>query len=118
MAILNITDRAHEFRIAIAGKLTGDSINELEKIWKTACADCIHRELTIDISDLSGYDTAGCKLLRQIYRHGAKFAASTPASLVLLSEISTPRRRSVAQLHEKPPEPKRPETIKKAVAGA
>jgi ABC-type transporter Mla MlaB component len=115
VAILTIADRAHEYRITISGKLAGDSVYELERIWTSACADCLHRELAIDISGLSGYDTAGCKLLRQIYRHGAKFAASTPSSLVLLGEISTPRRRGPALVQEKPAETKQPEAARKEV---
>ena len=43
---------------------------------------------------------AGRKLLRDMYLHGVHFAAATPASLVFLSEISSPKRRSITMLPE------------------
>jgi hypothetical protein len=117
MAILNITDRAHEFRITITGKLSGDSVHELERIWKAGIADSMHRSLTIDISGLSGYDAAGCRLLRKIHGHGAKFAASNAASLVFLGEISTRQRRVPAVIVEKPAKPAPSHSTRKAAGG-
>jgi hypothetical protein len=117
MAILNITDRAHEFRITITGKLSGDSVHELERIWKAAIADSMHRGLTVDISALAGYDAAGCRLLRKINAHGARFAASNSASLVWLGEISTPQRRGPALVVQKPAEPASSRPARKAAAG-
>lgn len=96
MATIKIHDRADEFRIEIAGKFSGDIVNEAGGHWKAALGEAPPRRFTVDISRLGGYDYAGCKLLNQMYHHGAQFAAATPLSLVFLAEISKPLRRPAA----------------------
>lgn len=96
MATIKIHDRADEFRMEIAGRFTGEIVNDAAAHWKNALRENPPRRFTVDISRLSGYDYAGCKLLNRMYHHGANFAAATPLSLVFLKEISTPIRRSPA----------------------
>lgn len=93
MATLKIHDGADEFRIEIAGRLAGESVEEIQVSWQNALAVPALRRFTVDISRLSGYDAAGRRLLREMHRHGTQFAAATPLSLVFLGEISTPLRR-------------------------
>lgn len=96
MATITIHDRADEFRIEIAGRFSGDVVNDAAAHWKTALRETPPRRFTVDISRLSGYDYLGCKLLSKMYHHGAQFAAATPLSLVFLNEISLPVRRTPA----------------------
>ena len=96
MATIKIHDRADEFRIEIAGKFSGDVVNDAAAHWKSALREHPPRRFKVDISRLSGYDYAGCKLLSKMYHHGAQFAAATPLSLVFLNEISLPLRRTPA----------------------
>lgn len=95
-------DGADEFRIEIMGRFQGQSVNEVARMWRTALGETRPRKCIIDISRISGYDTAGCTLLRDIYHHGTQIAAGTPQSLVYLSEISIPRRRGPALVRERP----------------
>lgn len=71
-------------------------------MWVDKLAECLPTRFTVDISDLTDYDAPGRKLLREMHHHGIHFAASTPASLVLLSEISSPKRWSVTMMPEQP----------------
>ncbi len=96
MATIKIHDKADELRIEITGRFAGDVIGEVSSCWKTALQSASPRRFTVDISRLSGYDNAGCKLLAKMYRHGVQFAAATPLSLVFLNEISVPLRRTPA----------------------
>ena len=115
MATIKIYDRAEEFRVEIAGRFAGEIVNEAAACWKTALREIPPRRFTVDISRLTGYDTAGCKLLNRMYNHGTQFAASTPLSLVFLSEISAPIRRNPGLLRTMTPaDVKRGGTSKKA----
>jgi ABC-type transporter Mla MlaB component len=103
MPIVKLHDRADEFRIQIAGRLQSDAVERVAQAWRGALQETPPRRCIVDISRLNGYDPAGLKLLRDIYHHGTQIAASTASSLVLLSEISAPRRRGPALVREKPP---------------
>lgn len=96
MATITIHDRADELRIEIAGRFSGDVVNDAAAHWKNTLRESPPRRFTVDISRLSGYDYQGCKLLSKMYHHGAHFAAATPLSLVFLNEISLPIRRTPA----------------------
>lgn len=116
MATIKIHDRADEFRIEITGKFSGDIVNEAAAHWKDALHETPPRRFTVDISRLSGYDYPGCKLLSQMYHHGAQFAAATPLSLVFLSEISKPSRRPAAVRTLTPVDAKQDENVKTKAA--
>ena len=100
MANIKIQDGANEFRISLTGRFAGASVQEVRRTWTKKLAECSSSRLKVDISELSDYDGAGRKLLRDMYRHGIDFAASTPASLVFLSEISSPRRGPITMLSQ------------------
>ena len=93
MPVLQIIDRAHEFRMIVVGRLAEDFASELEQKWAAALTEALPRRLTMDISHLSGYDLAGRRLLRKMYEHGTEFAASTASSLVHLADITAPKSR-------------------------
>lgn len=104
MRTIKIIDGAAEFRVSLEGRFAGSAVPEVRRMWVEKMAECLATRFTVDISELTDYDAAGRKLLREMHHHGIHFAASTPASLVLLSEISSPRRWSVTMLPEQPPE--------------
>jgi len=116
VATFKIHDRADELRIEIAGKFCGDIVNEAAAHWKAALGETPPRRFTVDISRLGGYDYPGCKLLNQMYHHGAQFAAATPLSLVFLAEISKPVRRPAAVRTLTPVEAKQAESPKTKAA--
>ncbi len=99
---LKIHDRADEFRMELIGKFSGDLVDEVASSWKDVLADASPRKCTVDISRLSGYDQAGRKLLREMYKHGTQFAAGNPTALAFLNEISAPERRGPALVQSLP----------------
>ncbi len=94
MAAFKISHGADEFRIEITGKFTGHDVKDIETAWKNALHVTAPLRYTVDISRMSGYDTAARELLCEMYRHGTQFAAGTPSSLDFLAEISKPLRRA------------------------
>jgi ABC-type transporter Mla MlaB component len=118
MATIKIYDGASEFRIEIAGRFQAESVNEVGQMWRRAMAEARPRKCIIDISRISGYDSAGCKLLRDMYHHGTQISAGTPLSLVFFNEISAPRRRGPALVRERPAPKEAPATkLRPAAAG-
>jgi ABC-type transporter Mla MlaB component len=92
VATFKFFDRADEFRIEIIGRLAADGVQEVRRAWEKALQQTGPRRLSIDITRLAGYDSAGRRLLAAMYRHGTDFAARTPNSLVFLNEIANTSR--------------------------
>jgi ABC-type transporter Mla MlaB component len=87
--MLTIHDGASQLRIAICGWLSGNTVNEAARQWKQALDSRPERPVIVDISELKGYDVAGASLLREMLRHGTRFAARNAESLTFYNEIST-----------------------------
>lgn len=100
MATFKIQDRAQEFRIEIVGRFAGGCVEEVRTAWQNALRGAVQRQMTVDLTGLSGYDAVGRKLLRDMHQHGTQFAAGTPDALVFLQEISTPVRRGPAMVQD------------------
>ena len=92
MLSINIRDNADEFRVEVIGRFAGSVVDDVLYIWKTVLVEGDSRRFTIDITQLTGYDYAGCSLLSDMQRHGTHIVAASPLSLVFLNEISSPRR--------------------------
>jgi hypothetical protein len=104
MATIKIYDRADQFRVEIVGRFAGEPVREVFTTWANALRETAPRRFAVDITRLTSYDHSGCKLLRDMYRHGVQFAAGTPLSLVFLGEISSAPRQGPALVREKPSE--------------
>ena len=102
MVNINIRDNADEFRVEVTGRFAGSVVDDVLYLWKTVLLESNSRRFTIDISQLNGYDYAGCTLLRDMHIHGAHISASTPLSLVFLNEISGPRKLGPALVRKLP----------------
>jgi hypothetical protein len=89
---IKFRDNADEFRVEIAGRFAGSVVDDVLYIWKTVLLEGDSRRFTIDITQLSGYDYAGCVLLSDMQRHGTHIAAGSALSLVFLNEISSRRK--------------------------
>lgn len=93
MATYKIHDRTDEFRVDIIGRFAGGCVEEVRTAWQDALKKTLSRQVTVDLTRVSGYDLEGRTLLKDMHQHGTQFGARTPESLVLLQEISTPMRR-------------------------
>jgi hypothetical protein len=100
---IKLRDNADEFRVEIAGRFAGGVVDDILYIWKTVLLENDSRRFTIDITQLTGYDYAGCSLLSDMQRHGTHISAGSPLSLVFLNEISSPRRKLGPSLVPKKP---------------
>lgn len=89
MGTIRILDLAEQFRIEIEGRFAGDVVAEAAQHWQQALSEPNPRRLTVDISQLSGYDVEGSALLRRMYRHGAYLSARNARALVFLDEIAS-----------------------------
>ncbi len=89
MGTIKILDLAEQFRIEIEGRFSGDVVPETACLWQRALSEVNPRRVSIDISQLSGYDAEGSKLLREMYRHGTHLAARNARALAFLDEISS-----------------------------
>ncbi len=103
MATIKIHDRADQVRVEIVGKFAGETVREVETVWKSVLDEAGSRQFAVDISRLSGYDAEGRKLLREMFQHGVTMAAKTPLSLVFLNEISSAPPRRLAVVSEARP---------------
>ena len=111
MATIRLADRADEVRFEICGNFCGGCVADLAALWSNRLADSHHRRVTVDLSQMTGYDAEGQHLLRKMHRHGTSFAGSTTEALRFLREISHSR---VPQGTEGPATPR---TLKAAGGG-
>ncbi len=98
--MLNIYDNADEYRIEIIGNFVDNAVRDADQNWRKALSENLQRKITVDISQLSNYDSAGCRLLRKMHLHGTVIAAATPRSLVFLQEITASPRRGPALIQQ------------------
>src|SRR6478672_7249307 len=99
---INIRDNGGEFRIEIAGSLTGSVVEDVLFAWSAAMRDNASRRIVVDITQLLGYDFQGRSLLQDMHRHGTQIAAASPQSLIFLSEISGPTKPGPALVRKAP----------------
>lgn len=100
MAAINIYDGADEYRIEIGGNFADNAVHDVDRNWRKALSHNLQRKITVDISQLSDYDRAGCKLLRKMHQHGTVIAAATPRSLIFLQEITASPSRGAVLLQQ------------------
>lgn len=103
MAKLQIFDEAREFRIEIDGRFAGEVVHRVHEHWAAVLRETSGRRFTVDISALMGYDSAGYKLLRKLYRHGTYLSARNAVSLTFLNEISQPEPAGPTLIYPRKP---------------
>ncbi len=115
ISTVRVLDEANQFRIEIDGRLAGNAVIEVRDCWRSALLEPSLRKLTVDISQLSGYDHNGYKLLREMYEHGTYLSARSAAALAMLHEISSPGTSGPTIVYKAESEPKRKENSKASV---
>jgi hypothetical protein len=89
MELLRVRDGSDEVRVDICGSLSGVVVEQLKATWEAFQADIFWRRFVVDISAMTEYDREGHRLLHELHKHGALFAAATPQSLQFLEEITS-----------------------------
>jgi outer membrane protein TolC len=89
--MLRITVHEDEttWRLQLEGRLAGEWVTEAERAWHAAPrAGLGGKEIEIDLSDVSGVDEAGKRLLGQIGQSGVRFLANGIATRAMVGEIT------------------------------
>jgi hypothetical protein len=76
MLKITVHDAVDQLRVELEGRLAGAWVCELEQCWHTAKAGCLHRQLTVDLTNVTFIDQAGRYLLQLMHRDGVCFVAS------------------------------------------
>lgn len=126
MAVIRILDQANQFRIEITGRFAGEAVEQVASAWECALLEPSPRTVTLDISELSGYDSKGFKVLHAMYKHGTRIAAGNPVALAFLNEISSETPEGLALIYKAPappakttePAPNAPRLVSKTKAAA
>jgi hypothetical protein len=100
---IQLRDNADEFRVEIAGRFAGAAVEDVLYLWKSVVREGNSRRFSIDITQLTGYDYAGCSLLTDMQTYGMHISAGSALSLVFLSEISNSLRKVGPTLVRKKP---------------
>ncbi len=110
MVTIKLRDNADEFRVEIIGRFADTVVDDVLYLWKSVVKSGNSRRFTIDITQLTGYDYAGCSLLTDMQKYGVHISAGSALSLVFLSEITSPRRKLGPALVRKRPVPQESES--------
>jgi len=74
----------------IEGKLVGDSVDELRRVWTTIRSESPNKETVVERCAVRIVDRAGRKLLRQMHEWGARLAGRGLVIRPLIDEIVDP----------------------------
>lgn len=89
MLRISINESDKTIEMALAGRLTGPWVSELDQAWSQIAPKIAERKLLLDVRDLTYSDTPGMQVLRAIYKAThAKFLTSSLWSQHLAEEIS------------------------------
>ena len=73
-------------RLRLAGRLSGPWVGETESVWRSASYS--DREIEVDVTEVTGVDSAGRELLAAMHRAGARLIAEGVWMTALIEEIS------------------------------
>src|SRR5260221_9797683 len=87
-AMLRITlhQDGRQSRLELAGRLSGPWVGETENTWRSA--SCSGKEIEVDMTEVTGVDSAGRDLLVAMHRAGARLIASGVWMRALIQEIT------------------------------
>ena len=73
-------------RLALAGKLGGPWVGEMESVWRSA--PCLGQQIEVDMREVTGVDDAGRELLAAMHKAGVCLTAQGVAMTALIEEIT------------------------------
>ena len=75
MLRITVHDAAGQLRLELEGRLAGAWVCELEHCWHSTQASHPHRQLLVDLTNVTYIDQAGRYLLQLMHRDGMRFVA-------------------------------------------
>jgi len=89
MLRIRVEDQPKITTLYVEGKLAGDCVDELRKVWVGIRADSPNKETVIDLCSVRFVDSAGRKLLCQMHGWGARLAGHSLTISPLIEEITS-----------------------------
>ena len=84
-------DGTTTFRFQLVGELAGPWVTDLEHAWQTANSIMRDKQLVLDVSDLTGADAPGVRLLQSMLKAGARLVSAEPPTWpALLQSLGSP----------------------------
>ena len=87
MLRIRVEDQPNITTFYVEGKLAGDSVDELRKVWWSARTESPDKETVIDLCAARLVDVSGKKLLCQMHKWGARLAGNGLCITPLIEEI-------------------------------
>ncbi len=87
MIRINVQSQTESTTLYVEGKLAGDSVDELRRVWASARTESPGKETVIDLSDVRVVDGTGRKLLSQMHVWGARLRGTGLLIGPLIQEI-------------------------------
>lgn len=76
MIRIRLDDQTKNITLYIEGKLAGDCVDELRRVWTCVRNDHPDKQAVVDLSSVRAVDCTGHKLLCQMYGWGTQLAGT------------------------------------------
>ena len=86
MLRITLHQDGRQSRLELAGRLSGPWVGETENAWRSAL--CSGKEIDVDMTEVTGVDSAGRDLLVAMHRAGARLIANGVWMRALIQEIT------------------------------
>ena len=87
MLRITIIPTASSERFKLEGRIAGDSVEELRRLCEEQLAGDSHRQVILDLADVSFIDSEGIELFRTLHQHNVTVTERSPFVAELLKEV-------------------------------
>ena len=91
---IRVDDESKAATLYVEGKLAGDSVDELRRVWTTMRSEFPTKPTVVELSSVRVVDIAGHKLLAQMHDWGTELAGTGLVIESLINEITGIQSRS------------------------
>jgi anti-anti-sigma factor len=88
MLRIRVDEQAEAVTLHVEGKLAGDSVDELRRVWTTVRNETPSKETVVNLSSVRVVDCTGRKLLCQMHGWGTQLAGAGLMIGPLVEEIT------------------------------
>ena len=88
MIRINVEDQSKDTTLYVEGKLAGDCVDELRRVWTAVRTESPGKQTVVDLSSVRVVDCTGRKLLCQMHGWGTRLSGSGILVGPLIQEIT------------------------------
>jgi anti-anti-sigma regulatory factor len=88
MLRIHVDDQSKSVTLYIEGKLSGDAVDELRRVWTSLRIESPGKQIVADLSSVRVVDCTGRKLLSQMHGWGTRLAGAGLMIGPLIEEIT------------------------------